>query len=419
MTLAWRTRLTAVAVLAAAANSSLCRLSAQDMQSSASTLNKLSADEQTMVESACRTDRLVNGPSAYYRCVRKQLASLGTSTAPSLGGVTSDEQTMIESACRTDRLVNGPSAYYRCVRKQLASLGTNTAPSLGGVTSDEQTMIESACRTDRLVNGPSAYYRCVRQHLAWLGSITAPSLNGVSRDERMMIESACRTDRLVNGPSAYYACLRGQLKSLQSSDEDSLDVLSDHERSAGKVAAAPRRESTVDSRNHPDDTGADETLTAPTLKPNLGRNREEGHAPSTATAGRNSSKPSPSDPPSPEDASQASSLGTEQAKSDGQLTQGQSLKQEPPTSPGDFLVGFGALCFAWLAVSYKALPGTRHCRGTGIAGDRRKVTQSCRTPTSKPWRLLSRDSEECGDARKVPVLARPQVAEGRPEREDT
>ena len=61
---------------------------------------------------------------------------------PDLSGVSSDERKMIESACRLEKSVGGPAAYYRCLASQLRELrGAPTAPNLSGVSPDERKMI--------------------------------------------------------------------------------------------------------------------------------------------------------------------------------------------------------------------------------------------------------------------------------------
>ena len=208
-------------VVVAVALSMLCgrgvaSLWAQDSQAYPPGWSRLSRDEQAMVESACRKERMFRGETGFSNCVSQQIASLDWITEPSLAGVSSDDRTMIESACQTQRTYQGPAAYYSCVGQQLAALRANpNKPSLAGVSTDDQAMIESACKKQRTMRGPAAYYGCVRQQLAALSANPAkPSLAGVASDQRAAIESACQTERMYRGPAAYYGCVSQQLTIL-------------------------------------------------------------------------------------------------------------------------------------------------------------------------------------------------------------
>lgn len=46
-------------------------------------LSRLSADDQQSIELACLTDKVQNGPAAYYKCLNAQLAKL-SGPAPDL-----------------------------------------------------------------------------------------------------------------------------------------------------------------------------------------------------------------------------------------------------------------------------------------------------------------------------------------------
>jgi len=87
-------------------------------------LSRLSSAELTSIEAACSTDKYVNGPAAYNKCLSLQLQQLSRQGAgPSLGGLLAGERASIESACSTDKYVNGPAAYNACLARQLVLLG--------------------------------------------------------------------------------------------------------------------------------------------------------------------------------------------------------------------------------------------------------------------------------------------------------
>lgn len=46
----------------------------------------------------------------------------GQVAEPDLTGLSLEERSMIESACCNEGILNGPSAYYRCVANQLTAL---------------------------------------------------------------------------------------------------------------------------------------------------------------------------------------------------------------------------------------------------------------------------------------------------------
>jgi len=84
----------------------------------------LSRPEQESIESACSTEKVVQGPAAYNRCLQNQLASLAAGPRrPDLSRLSRPEQESIESACATEKVVQGPAAYNRCLLKQLDLLG--------------------------------------------------------------------------------------------------------------------------------------------------------------------------------------------------------------------------------------------------------------------------------------------------------
>ncbi len=167
-----------------------------------------------MIESACRSQRMLHGAAAYHDCLNQQVAALKAGPArPSLADASSDERGMIESACRNQRLFHGPAAYYDCLNRQVTALkAIKHRPSLAAASRDEAVMIEYACQNQRLFRGPAAYYDCLNQQLSALEAIPVkPSLAAVSAADRGRIESACHNQRHFHGPAAYYSCIDQQL----------------------------------------------------------------------------------------------------------------------------------------------------------------------------------------------------------------
>jgi len=86
-------------------------------------LSRLSSPERQSIEAACSTDKYVNGPAAYNRCLNNQLVALERQGGrPDLSRLSTTERNSIEAACSTDKYVNGPAAYNRCLSQQLARL---------------------------------------------------------------------------------------------------------------------------------------------------------------------------------------------------------------------------------------------------------------------------------------------------------
>jgi hypothetical protein len=181
-------------------------------------LANISKDERSMIESACRGDRIFHGPADYYACQKRQLDALATAPRNvSLADESPDERRMIESACRGDRILHGPAAYDQCLTRQIGELESGERNiDLSAATEDERSMIESACRGDRILHGPASYNRCLLRQLdIKAAGQSKPDLSGISREDRDMIESACRGDRVLNGPAAYYSCLQRQVSALR------------------------------------------------------------------------------------------------------------------------------------------------------------------------------------------------------------
>lgn len=61
-------------------------------------------------------------------------------STPNLSGVSPDERRMIESACRGEKMLQGPAAYNRCLASQLSALkDTPRIPDLSRLTSAADT----------------------------------------------------------------------------------------------------------------------------------------------------------------------------------------------------------------------------------------------------------------------------------------
>ncbi|WMP18947.1 hypothetical protein [Thiothrix lacustris] len=190
-----------------------------DRQGSRPDLSHLTSAEQQSIESACSTDKHLNGPAAYNKCLSSQLGELDRQgSRPDFSHLSSAEKQSIESACSTDKHLNGPAAYNKCLSSQLGELDRQgSRPDLSHLTSAEQQSIESACSTDKHLNGPAAYNKCLSSQLGELDRQgSRPDLSHLTSAEQQSIESACSTDKHLNGPAAYNSCLFRQLSLLRN-----------------------------------------------------------------------------------------------------------------------------------------------------------------------------------------------------------
>jgi hypothetical protein len=86
-------------------------------------LSSLSGPEKQSLESACASDKLMQGPLEYNRCVEKQLAALKALPKRSdLSGLNSRDADFVESQCSQAKLMQGPAEYYKCLANQLELL---------------------------------------------------------------------------------------------------------------------------------------------------------------------------------------------------------------------------------------------------------------------------------------------------------
>lgn len=178
----------------------------------------MSAAERASAESACSTERMLEGPAAYTRCMTTQLGAWSKAPkAPDLSAMSEAERASAESACSTERMLNGPAAYNRCMTAQLRawSMGPKT-PDLSAMTEGERTSAESACSTERMIGGPAACNRCMTAQLAaWSTGPKPPDLSAMTDAERASAESACSTQRMLRGPAAYNRCMTSQHRALR------------------------------------------------------------------------------------------------------------------------------------------------------------------------------------------------------------
>lgn len=90
--------------------------------------------------------------------------------APNLSRLNDDERQSIEMACNSDKVLNGPAAYDKCLIHQLSRMTPDIRfPNLSVLSEDEKQSIQMACNSDKVLNGPSDYDRCLSRKLAELG----------------------------------------------------------------------------------------------------------------------------------------------------------------------------------------------------------------------------------------------------------
>ncbi|WP_312165419.1 hypothetical protein [Massilia timonae] len=188
-------------------------------QNSTLTIDSLNSDERESLESACSSAKVLEGPAAFARCQKGQLAKLASSPRNiDLSALNRDELESIESSCSQQKVLYGPAAYNKCLVTKLAAW--KTAPhniDLSALNRDEYDSIQSSCSQQKVLYGPAAYNQCLSSKLAaWKTAPRNIDLSTLNPDERDSIESACSTPRVLEGPAAYNRCLTKKLKQLRS-----------------------------------------------------------------------------------------------------------------------------------------------------------------------------------------------------------
>jgi hypothetical protein len=85
---------------------------------------------------------------------------------PDMSGLSDIEKQSIETACASDKLMQGPAEYNRCVQKQLDTLrNAPKAPDLSSLSNHDRDSIELVCSNAKLMEGPAAYKQCLARQL--------------------------------------------------------------------------------------------------------------------------------------------------------------------------------------------------------------------------------------------------------------
>jgi len=175
---------------------------------------------QTLIDSACISEKFGGGPIAYERCVYDQLSKYRQSDPiPDMSRYDRSLRTMIDSACSSEKHGGGPAAYARCVTNQLSSYSQSVPiPDMSGFDRKMRAMIDSACSSEKHGGGPAAYARCATSELtSYSQSIPIPDMSGFDRKVRAMVDSACSSEKHGGGPAAYARCVTDQLLSYRLS----------------------------------------------------------------------------------------------------------------------------------------------------------------------------------------------------------
>lgn len=193
------------------------KLSELAAQGPAPDLSVLNQAELSSIESACSTAKYSRGPAQYNACISRQLADLRVQgPRPDLSVLNEAEHSSIESACSTAKYSQGPGPYNACLRAKLQALQQQgPRPDLSSLSTAELSSIESACSTAKYSQGPGPYNACLNRKLAELKHQgRRPDLSSLSSSELTSIESTCSTAKYSQGPAAYNACLSRQLAQL-------------------------------------------------------------------------------------------------------------------------------------------------------------------------------------------------------------
>ena len=127
---------------------------------SASTESQIPAQTQQSVRPS---------PNPTIQPVQRRLSDTAGVHRSNLSELSSAETDSIEAACSTEKYLEGPAAYNKCLTKQLASLSKQSRrPDLSQLSNSELDSIEAACSTEKYLEGPAAYNKCLARHLSRL-----------------------------------------------------------------------------------------------------------------------------------------------------------------------------------------------------------------------------------------------------------
>jgi hypothetical protein len=83
-------------------------------------LSDLSEVERQSLETACASEKLLQGPAQYTQCVKTQLEALRRAPkTPDLSALSERDRDAVELVCSSAKLIEGPAAYNRCLTRQL------------------------------------------------------------------------------------------------------------------------------------------------------------------------------------------------------------------------------------------------------------------------------------------------------------
>jgi curved DNA-binding protein CbpA len=85
---------------------------------------------------------------------------------PDLSGLSDPEKQSIETVCASDKLLQGPVEYNRCVSKNADALrNAPKPPDLSHLSARERDSLELVCSNSKLMEGPTAYNQCLVRQL--------------------------------------------------------------------------------------------------------------------------------------------------------------------------------------------------------------------------------------------------------------
>jgi len=108
-----------------------------------------------------------DSPPRTSAAASEEIAALQPTAVPDLTAIPANDRSAIESVCRPERTIYGPTAYNDCLREQLKTYNAAPpAPDLTAIPANDRSAIESVCRPERTIYGPTAYNDCLREQLA-------------------------------------------------------------------------------------------------------------------------------------------------------------------------------------------------------------------------------------------------------------
>jgi hypothetical protein len=90
----------------------------------------------------------------------------GAAAEPDLSDLSELEKQSLDTACASEKLLQGPAQYTQCVKTQLEALRrAPKTPDLSALSERDRDAVELVCSSAKLIEGPASYNRCLTRQL--------------------------------------------------------------------------------------------------------------------------------------------------------------------------------------------------------------------------------------------------------------